>query len=273
MIVDDLRAVSPGFRRWATGAHVVRVPFSVVFDAPTPADAPDLDESMIPKTADDRLSCEWWRPVHDKLIVASQKNEPGIVFSEVVPGDPGDPWMAHVGTIVQSEARWRSEYPAWSNYFDVVKDDGGGAVVRMEDRRAEWAAFQSALTGRNFTAESVPADARSEWGAVLVFAMTMALLCCKNVSEERRDPPRQLQRARERRGQLPLVSWHVLNVRQAARGRSVGAGEPLALHWVRGHFKRYTPDRPLFGDVVGTFWWSPHLAGRSERVVLKDYKL
>lgn len=110
---------------------------------------------------------------------------------------------------------------------------------------------------------------------VHVFAVTMALLNTKNIQTEVQRPPRQLQRARERRGELPLVSWHVLKVQREGdrtrRGQR-GTGEPLALHWFRGHFKRYDT-HPLFGSLKGVFWWSPHLAGRADRVALKDYKL
>lgn len=37
--------------------------------------------------------------------------------------------------------------------------------------------------------------------------------------------------------------------------------EPIARHLVRGHFKTYSTDRPLFGSIVGTFWWSQQFRG------------
>jgi hypothetical protein len=44
-----------------------------------------------------------------------------------------------------------------------------------------------------------------------------------------------------------------------------------ALHVCRGHFARYTEERPLFGRVAGTFWRPMHLRGSaSEGLVLKD---
>jgi hypothetical protein len=51
-----------------------------------------------------------------------------------------------------------------------------------------------------------------------------------------------------------------------------GEGEPLALHWVRGHFKDFR-EKGVFGKAKGVYWWSPHLAGKADRVVLKDYVL
>lgn len=35
-------------------------------------------------------------------------------------------------------------------------------------------------------------------------------------------------------------------------------------HLVRGHFKTYTAEAPLFGRLVGTFWWPFHATGSKE---------
>lgn len=52
-----------------------------------------------------------------------------------------------------------------------------------------------------------------------------------------------------------------------------GSGS-TAIHWVRGHFKQYTAERPLFGRFTGLYWWQPHLAGKAkDRVVVKDYRI
>lgn len=82
-----------------------------------------------------------------------------------------------------------------------------------------------------------------------------------------------MRRAAERSG-LPLVSWHELVVHGGSNAlrSTIGIGEPLALHWVRGHFKDYR-ETGLFGRAKGVYWWSPHLAGKADRVVLKDYVL
>jgi len=107
------------------------------------------------------------------------------------------------------------------------------------------------------------------------FVATCALLACKNVSRVEHQQPAKLQAARRSRGKLPLVSYHTLVVGGNAPGKSglskKGTGEPLAIHWVRGHFKHYTAEKPLLGRAVGTYWWSPHLAGRADRIVEKDY--
>lgn len=57
------------------------------------------------------------------------------------------------------------------------------------------------------------------------------------------------------------------------RGTSGDAAQ-LPLHSVRGHFKTYTPERPLFGTVVGRFWWPAHARGNAENgEVRKSYRV
>ncbi len=115
-----------------------------------------------------------------------------------------------------------------------------------------------------------------EWaGASIHFSFTAAcafsLLNCRNVVLVPRTHSAELQRARIRRGQLPLVASSEILVRAfASKGtRHVGLhGDELqAVHWVRGHVKEYTAEKPLFGNPknVGAFWWQPHLAGQDTR--------
>lgn len=48
----------------------------------------------------------------------------------------------------------------------------------------------------------------------------------------------------------------------------------MAFHLVRGHFKTYTEDRPLFGKLTGTFWWQPAARGTTDfGVIDKDYSI
>jgi hypothetical protein len=108
---------------------------------------------------------------------------------------------------------------------------------------------------------------------------TLSLLNAKNVVQESVTP--SLNRAARRRGELPSFTYHVLKVRPfAAKARrqagslSDETASLQAIHWVRGHFKRYTSEHPLLGRHTGTFWFQPHLAGRNpQRRVAKDYDL
>ena len=73
-----------------------------------------------------------------------------------------------------------------------------------------------------------------------------------------------------------LLSYHTIVLPGAAgngNGNGQGAGT-TRLHTVRGHFATYTPEAPLFGKLVGTYWRPWHLSGNPERGVIEsDYKL
>jgi hypothetical protein len=101
-----------------------------------------------------------------------------------------------------------------------------------------------------------------DWGTFVAHqvgavAACFALLNCRNVVRKSNAPDEKLQRARRKAKKLPLYSFSTLQV-QGWGGKSTAA---RAIHWVRGHFKEYTAERPLFGKTAGLFWWEPHLVG------------
>jgi len=109
----------------------------------------------------------------------------------------------------------------------------------------------------------------------VVFALTM--LHCKNVSAIETGGPSVQRGGRSSRSHLRR--HHVLQVRPMG-GKSVsnnrGQHESVAmsLHFVRGHFKTYTDDAPLFGRLTGSYWWESHARGdASVGIVTKDYNV
>lgn len=112
------------------------------------------------------------------------------------------------------------------------------------------------------------------WRMVETMVTAFSLLNCKNVVTSEVVPPHA--RAAARRGDPPLYRYrtvHVRPFRSRRTGSSSGGCDPVAVHWVRGHFKEYTTERPLLGRHVGLFWWQPHLAGRAERFSDKEYRV
>lgn len=104
------------------------------------------------------------------------------------------------------------------------------------------------------------------------------VLSCKNVEAVDVHPPEKLQRARARRGKPPLISYKTLQVRPVASQRKGETAVPSRnlnrVHLCRGHFKSFSPDRPLLGRHTGTYWWEPQARGnRRKGMVVKDYKL
>jgi hypothetical protein len=48
----------------------------------------------------------------------------------------------------------------------------------------------------------------------------------------------------------------------------------LPLHLVRGHFKHYSDEAPLFGKYTGWWWWTPQLRGSVHHgIVDKNYRI
>ena len=88
-------------------------------------------------------------------------------------------------------------------------------------------------------------------------AALFALTNCRNIVRETVAPDQKLQRSRKKSGKIPLYNFATLKMKPI--GKSSEAAR--AIHWVRGHFKEYTPERPLFGKIAGLFWWEPHLVG------------
>ncbi len=114
-------------------------------------------------------------------------------------------------------------------------------------------------------------------GISSIVVTAFSLLNARNIVREPTEPPPQ-SRASRRRGDLPPHRYHVLRVAVPSVSRTRGESSPesgvsVAIHWVRGHFKQYTPQRPLFGRFTGMYWWQSHLAGRALRVVEKDYRM
>jgi hypothetical protein len=88
----------------------------------------------------------------------------------------------------------------------------------------------------------------------------------------------KVEARRVKRGYRPFIRYHVLKVHRIIKRRNGGLpfGEGSRLRSIGGggHRKTYTAERPLFGKLVGSFWWQPHLAGRdTNHIVVKDYKL
>jgi hypothetical protein len=102
----------------------------------------------------------------------------------------------------------------------------------------------------------------------------LMLLNCKNVMTEKHEPPIALNKKRTKKGKPPLFTYHTL-VLQPLGKKQESIPQDLwnnRIHLQRGHFKTYTDDKPLFGHIVGRFWWQPHVRGKSkEGMIVKDY--
>jgi len=109
-----------------------------------------------------------------------------------------------------------------------------------------------------------------------IINIALLLLGCKNIEFKKNIPDVKLQKARKKRGKLPLFTYHTLVIKPTGN-RQESVPKHLwdnRVHLCRGHFKTYTKKKPLFGNITGRFWWQPSVRGQNKNgVVMKDYKV
>lgn len=102
----------------------------------------------------------------------------------------------------------------------------------------------------------------------------------RHVAVEHVMPTRQQRREAERKHDVMLSEHYVLHIHQKAQRRAALVAlrpEPRAAqreHDVRGHFRIYTQERPLFGRISGAVWVPTHKRGAADQgKVSKDYEI
>lgn len=167
--------------------------------------------------------------------------------------------------------------------------DWGSVQVSGSDYQWD---VRSALTSRGSDTKLVldrktAGNDESKFGKITLIHVAWAifflqLLHCKNISCRDREEQgsRQVRRAREREG-LPKLIFKQLIVKVPGIGKEYvlgetgdGSGYHTPLHVVRGHIRKYSPEKPMFGKLTGQFWIPNHVRGdASDGVIEKDYLL
>lgn len=113
----------------------------------------------------------------------------------------------------------------------------------------------------------------------LVGKMAVSLMNCKNVAVEDAGRLHVKRSKRDKRsGKSANLRFSTIVLPGMTTGRTAAERaanqDMMARHRVRGHFKTFTEDAPLFGKVVGTFWWGWQVRGNAKNgVVVSDYKI
>ena len=107
--------------------------------------------------------------------------------------------------------------------------------------------------------------------------LAVSLMNCKNVKLESVTPSAKLSKkhgvalAEHSKIRLPAGLRGLSTTKAREQGK---AGPPQPLHVVRGHFKTYTEEAPLFGKNTGTYWWGWQARGSSSAGERKhDYEV
>jgi len=104
------------------------------------------------------------------------------------------------------------------------------------------------------------------------------LLNCTNIRYVPREPSKKLNKSRQRKNKLPILSHHTLEInlsRNQERGewQRLPSGRRCGIHARMGKYRAYLR-KALFGKWFGVFWWNPRvIGGNKDRIVTKDYKV
>lgn len=137
--------------------------------------------------------------------------------------------------------------------------------------------FFSALPGLD---QDVSKDKRIAGGdgrCLCMINYAMLLLNCKNIIPQVVIPSVKLNKSKRRKGKTEGFTYRVLDLKfphNQPGGSNLLAGGHNRVHLCHGHFKKYTAEAPLFGRIVGLWWWDPYKRGRNkDGVVEKDYSI
>lgn len=176
--------------------------------------------------------------------------------------------------------------------FDHTRDDGisrFGVLAREVESETVWFVFcrpagqrhwqimgWASIAGKTREAinwalrpKEIDAYAPSVLEILHIVSAFLSALNCSNVSKVENRPEPKIQRARAKRGKLPLFSFWtlVLDLDRAQEGKSSGGTHASPrLHLRRGHARQYSPGKWT--------WVQPHAVGNKKAgIVHKDYAL
>lgn len=113
----------------------------------------------------------------------------------------------------------------------------------------------------------------------LPFALKALSALHQNTAVEHVTPSRQVRRRHQRKHGCELADYYLLKVRPVRGAQDIDqVGQPARSsrrrreHTVRGHFRYYSPEAPLFGRYSGMVWIPAHERGASSLgQIRKDY--
>ena len=105
----------------------------------------------------------------------------------------------------------------------------------------------------------------------------LSILSCKNIRKKKIQISEAIQKKRIKNKKHPLLEYYVLELKNISSDSQKLPAKDLwsnRIHFCRGHMKTYTKERPLFGSIVGRYWWPPHVRGKKEKgIIVKDYQI
>ena len=178
-----------------------------------------------------------------------------------------------LGLTLFVELRKGEVYGPMANF--IVTLDREGKLLRGQQREA-WIGAVPKLDPPQ-SKEERALEVQYHQPFMFPVLMTLSFLNCRNVQTRTEEAPLGLQKKWRKRHDRDLVRYEVLDINPMkttleSEGEIGTKGLRHALHVCRGHFKTYTPEKPLLGRASGTFWWADHVRGNKEYgEIVKDY--
>ncbi len=189
------------------------------------------------------------------------------------PDDDPDDWRWSLEAFVYLEVGGRVAGPffCWRSF---VAADGSVFKENLELPACElFGDFSDEVWSR--LKSSLMQQARDVYRPAL---LALGFLHCKNVEKVEHDPP-PLSRKQRRGNRSAKSRYYTLDIEAMRKvlktdGQVEHNGLGHALHICRGHFKTFSPEAPLMGKGVGTYWWQSHVRGNGQYgTVVKDYQV
>lgn len=169
-----------------------------------------------------------------------------------------------------------------TEYFSYTSEPKGWArnlVLKMRSTPNHPMFAMFGLTPKKFAIEMT--------GMMKPLFLALSFMHCKNVAQIENKPDEKLQKARVKRGRLPLTRYYTLQIDpnrtpgQYKARQAAGENGNLPLHIVRGHFAYYGIEGPggwvrkkLFGKYSGRYFIPQMVRGSKQHgEVIKDYQV
>ena len=235
----------------------------------------------------------WMREVWSESVPILADQPAGWYAADVV-DEEEDAWTRGYGPLRAPFDKMLIEWPA-SPHIDTGGENirgirDGVFLGRMSDGTfkchnfmltskgailTSWTDLEVDELGELALTEQIGTEA-NPWGTLTPMVIAIGLMNCRNV--EVRDAPAPRVPKKSRRPRLPHIAYKTIAVPAPASAsrseRAASVGSTLAHHLVRGHFKTFSEDAPLFGKKTGTFWWGWQTRGsKTAGIVKKQYSV
>lgn len=285
MLVDHFQNALFGVGELVRQAHIVRVPYAL--NATNTAQWQDMLRKAPFNKRTNQWDASFAKPPYPVTAIISTQQESAFLLVVSARVGKDDPAIMNSALNVVRELVGHDRFDDWCATHLPPVDAGQWLLLPFICYEKSNGYRHVQVCCPIILGDRPEVGGSSEWTeeerermatVIPILVTSFSLLNCSNIEQERVNPPAKVQEKRRARGKLPLLAYHILKVRPVrnAKGESrLGTGQPLAEHWVRGHFADYSQGSGMFGNpaLKGRYWISPHLAGRAERTVMKDYEI